>query len=191
MTIRIKAGCEEAYRKHHKAVWPEVVEMIRACKITNYSIFLKDGRLYSHSNMLVMTSRAIRPRWPLMPKRTNGGPLLDPCRSLWRRANRANGGQKWKKCFIRSNTFSKAALARIQQSAMLAAFTEGATSLIGLLLPGCAVWKAKALERLWLDLDAISGLLRHSVVPSTNLHRRYKVLMQMVDILNDTIFKRS
>jgi L-rhamnose mutarotase len=48
MTIRIKAGCEEAYRKHHKAVWPEVVEVIRACNIANYSIFLKDDRLYSY-----------------------------------------------------------------------------------------------------------------------------------------------
>jgi L-rhamnose mutarotase len=45
MTIRIKAGCDEAYRKHHKAVWPEVVEMIRACNIANYLIFLKDDRL--------------------------------------------------------------------------------------------------------------------------------------------------
>jgi L-rhamnose mutarotase len=48
MTIRLRAGCEEAYRKYHKAVWPEIVEMIRACKITNYSIFLKDDMLYSY-----------------------------------------------------------------------------------------------------------------------------------------------
>jgi L-rhamnose mutarotase len=41
MTIRIKAGCERAYRKHHNAVWPEVVEMIRACNIADYSIFLR------------------------------------------------------------------------------------------------------------------------------------------------------
>jgi L-rhamnose mutarotase len=48
MTIRIKAGCERAYRKYYNAVWPEVVEMIRACNIANYSIFLKDDRLYSY-----------------------------------------------------------------------------------------------------------------------------------------------
>jgi L-rhamnose mutarotase len=35
MTIRIKAGCEESYRKYHAAVWPEVLEMIRACNIAN------------------------------------------------------------------------------------------------------------------------------------------------------------
>jgi L-rhamnose mutarotase len=48
MTIRIKPGCEETYRKYHAAVWPEVLEMIRACHISNYSIFLKDDRLYSY-----------------------------------------------------------------------------------------------------------------------------------------------
>lgn len=48
MTIRIKPGSEEAYRKYHAAVWPEVLEMIRACHITNYSIFLKDDRLYGY-----------------------------------------------------------------------------------------------------------------------------------------------
>lgn len=48
MTIRIKAGCEAAYRKHHEAVWPEIVEMIHDCNIANYSIFLKDDWLFSY-----------------------------------------------------------------------------------------------------------------------------------------------
>lgn len=48
MTIRIKAGCEEAYRNYHAAVWPEVLEMIRVCHIRNYSIFWKDDSLFSY-----------------------------------------------------------------------------------------------------------------------------------------------
>jgi L-rhamnose mutarotase len=48
MTIRIKAGCEEEYRRHHAAVWPEVLDMIRQCNIANYSIFLKDSILFSY-----------------------------------------------------------------------------------------------------------------------------------------------
>jgi L-rhamnose mutarotase len=48
MTIRIKPGSEEAYRKYHAAVWPEVLEMIHACNIENYSIFWKDDRLFSY-----------------------------------------------------------------------------------------------------------------------------------------------
>ena len=83
MTIRIKAGCEAAYQKHHKAVWPEVVEMIRACNIANYSIFLKNERLSATSNIGAMTSRAIWRRWRLMRKPRNGGPLWDLYKSLW------------------------------------------------------------------------------------------------------------
>jgi L-rhamnose mutarotase len=48
MTIRLKAGCEEAYRKYHAAAWPEVLEMIRTCHIENYSIYLKDDRLFAY-----------------------------------------------------------------------------------------------------------------------------------------------
>lgn len=48
MTIQIRPGSEEAYRRYHAAVWPEVLEMIRACHISNYSIYLKDGMLFSY-----------------------------------------------------------------------------------------------------------------------------------------------
>ena len=48
MTIRIKPGSEETYRQYHAAVWPEVLKMIRTCHIENYSIFLKDGMLFSY-----------------------------------------------------------------------------------------------------------------------------------------------
>jgi L-rhamnose mutarotase len=48
MTIRLKAGYEEAYRVFHAAVWPEVLDMIRMCHIENYSIYLHDGVLFSY-----------------------------------------------------------------------------------------------------------------------------------------------
>jgi L-rhamnose mutarotase len=48
MTIEIKPGSEEAYRQYHAAVWPEVLDMIRACHIQNYSIYFKDGMLFSY-----------------------------------------------------------------------------------------------------------------------------------------------
>ena len=48
MAIRLKPGSADAYREYHAAVWPEVLEMIRVCHIRNYSIFLKDDRLYSY-----------------------------------------------------------------------------------------------------------------------------------------------
>jgi L-rhamnose mutarotase len=36
------------YKKHHAAVWPEVLAIIGKCNIRNYSIFFKDGLLFSY-----------------------------------------------------------------------------------------------------------------------------------------------
>jgi L-rhamnose mutarotase len=38
----------EEYRKYHAAVWPEILKMIEACNIHNYSIFHKDGLLFAY-----------------------------------------------------------------------------------------------------------------------------------------------
>ena len=38
----------EKYKKYHSAVWPEVLEMITACHIRNYSIYHKDGLLFAY-----------------------------------------------------------------------------------------------------------------------------------------------
>jgi L-rhamnose mutarotase len=38
----------EAYKKLHAAVWPGVLKTIRECHIRNYSIYYKDGFLFSY-----------------------------------------------------------------------------------------------------------------------------------------------
>lgn len=38
----------EKYKAYHAAVWPEVLEMITVCNITNYSIFHKDSQLFAY-----------------------------------------------------------------------------------------------------------------------------------------------
>ncbi len=40
--IGVKPEALEEYKKYHAAVWPEILEMIRACNIRNYSIYFKD-----------------------------------------------------------------------------------------------------------------------------------------------------
>lgn len=46
----IKIGLEKLgeYKKLHKNVWPEVAKTITECNIRNYSIFYKDGYLFSY-----------------------------------------------------------------------------------------------------------------------------------------------
>lgn len=46
--IRLKDEALEEYKRIHKAVWPGVLATIKACNISNYSIFYKDGVLYAY-----------------------------------------------------------------------------------------------------------------------------------------------
>jgi L-rhamnose mutarotase len=36
------------YRRYHAQAWPEILAMITACNIRNYSIYLKDGLLFAY-----------------------------------------------------------------------------------------------------------------------------------------------
>ena len=42
MVLGLKPDKVERYKDLHANVWPEILEMISACNITNYSIFLKE-----------------------------------------------------------------------------------------------------------------------------------------------------
>jgi L-rhamnose mutarotase len=42
MVIGVKPEKIEEYKRLHAAVWPEVIAMISACNIRNYSIFMKE-----------------------------------------------------------------------------------------------------------------------------------------------------
>jgi L-rhamnose mutarotase len=46
--IKLRPEKLEEYKQLHANVWPEVLAMIRACNIRNYSIFYKDGFLFSY-----------------------------------------------------------------------------------------------------------------------------------------------
>ena len=48
MMIRLRPEYEEEYIRYHAAVWPEVLQTIRDCNISNYSIFLRDGVLFGY-----------------------------------------------------------------------------------------------------------------------------------------------
>ena len=46
--IRLKPEGADEYIRHHAAVWPGVLSMIKACHIQNYSIYFKDNYLFSY-----------------------------------------------------------------------------------------------------------------------------------------------
>lgn len=52
MVVRLRADKIEEYKTLHSAVWPDVLKMLTACHIRNYSIFLRrldDGNHYLFS----------------------------------------------------------------------------------------------------------------------------------------------
>ena len=46
--IRLRPGVLDEYRRYHANIWPGVAERIRLCNIKNYSIYFKDGFLFSY-----------------------------------------------------------------------------------------------------------------------------------------------
>ena len=48
MVIKVRPGKLDEYKKLHAAAWPGVLKMITDCNIRNYSIYHKDGYLFSY-----------------------------------------------------------------------------------------------------------------------------------------------
>lgn len=46
--IRLRPEMEQEYRELHAAVWPSVLDRLTRSNIRNYSIFLRDGTLFSY-----------------------------------------------------------------------------------------------------------------------------------------------
>lgn len=48
MLIKLRPEKYEEYKQLHAAVWPGVLKKIHECNIRNYSIYHKDGLLFSY-----------------------------------------------------------------------------------------------------------------------------------------------
>lgn len=48
MVIGLDPEKLDEYKAYHANVWPEILETIRRCNIRNYSIYYKDGLLFSY-----------------------------------------------------------------------------------------------------------------------------------------------
>ena len=77
--IRVKPEKLEEYKKLHANPWPEVNAMIKDCNIQNYSIYYRDGLLFSYfeytgsdfeADLKKMAADSITQKW---------WKLTDPC----------------------------------------------------------------------------------------------------------------
>lgn len=48
MVIELKREKIDDYKRLHRVVWPEVLDILRQHKVSNYSIFLKDNLLFGY-----------------------------------------------------------------------------------------------------------------------------------------------
>ena len=82
MAVKIKPENLDEYKRLHVDVWPDVLRMIGECNIRNYSIYHKDGMMFSYfeyvgkdfaADMAKMAADPTTRKWWDVCK-----PLLDP-----------------------------------------------------------------------------------------------------------------
>ncbi len=76
--IGVKQDAIAEYKKHHAAVWPEVLDMIRNCNIRNYSIFLKDDLLFGYFEYHGTDFRADMAKMAADPKTQEWWKIMGP-----------------------------------------------------------------------------------------------------------------
>ncbi len=90
--IRLRPEKEAEYRALHEAVWPSVLATLRAANVTNYSIFLRDGLLFSYLEYTGDDYAADTARIAADPETQRWWTLTDPCQQP---LDTAAEGERW------------------------------------------------------------------------------------------------
>jgi len=77
--IKVKPGKLALYKKLHAAVWPGVLKMIKQCHIRNYSIYYKDGWLFSYFEYTGRNYQADMARMAADPLTLKWWAVCTPC----------------------------------------------------------------------------------------------------------------
>ncbi len=81
MVIGVQPDKIEEYKKLHAAVWPDVLKMIKTCNIQNYSIYLKDGLLFSYFEYMGSDFKADMEKMSADPKTQQWWDVCKPCQN--------------------------------------------------------------------------------------------------------------
>jgi L-rhamnose mutarotase len=90
--IGVKAEKLEEYKRLHTAVWPEVLQMIKECHIENYSIYYKDGFLFSYMEYVGQDFEADMRKMADDPKTQEWWAVCKPCQKP---LDTKNEGEWW------------------------------------------------------------------------------------------------
>jgi L-rhamnose mutarotase len=76
--LKVRPEKFEEYKRYHQAVWPEVLEKITECHIRNYSIYHKDGYLFSYFEYVGSDYEADMAKMAADPKTQEWWALMKP-----------------------------------------------------------------------------------------------------------------
>lgn len=90
--IKVKSEKLAEYIELHQAVWPDVLSKIQECHIRNYTIFYRDGYLYSYYEYIGLDYKSDMRRMASDPKTQEWWKLTDPCQQP---IETAAAGERW------------------------------------------------------------------------------------------------
>lgn len=76
--IKVKEDQLESYKYHHAHPWKEINHMIKNCNISNYSIYHKDGYLFSYFEYIGSDFEADMAKMAADPKTQEWWDLMKP-----------------------------------------------------------------------------------------------------------------
>ena len=79
MVIGLRPEKYEEYKKLHAAAWPAILKMIWDCNIRNYSIYHKDGYLFSYFEYIGKDFAADMAKMAADPMTQKWWDLCKPC----------------------------------------------------------------------------------------------------------------
>lgn len=77
--IKVKQEYLKKYKELHAHPWPEVNQMLKACNIQNYSIYYRDGYLFSYYEYTGKDYEADMARMAADPMTQEWWKETDPC----------------------------------------------------------------------------------------------------------------
>lgn len=104
-TLRLQPGAFDEYKRHHDAVWPELVREIEACGIAQITTFESDLQLFLYSEIYNkkawdrLWSSKIHDKWsalmqPLMEFKDDGKLDAGPLRQIFHLKTRAGRAKR-------------------------------------------------------------------------------------------------
>lgn len=90
--IRVRLDKLEEYKQLHANVWPEVLQKLRECNVTNYSIYYRDGFLFSYLEYIGEDFNSDMKKMADDPKTQEWWTYTDPCQEP---LETAKPGESW------------------------------------------------------------------------------------------------